>query len=402
MQNSKRLLWFLSIAQFFVMQVWFNYSSIIPVIEEEWNLTSSESGFILAFFHIGYVLAVIFYSFLISTYNPKYSFIFGAFLAGVSGLAFAFWADGFWSAIMFRTLSGIGVAGIYVPGMKMVAELFPPEKRGRALGIYVGSLVVGSGSSLLISALLIDAVGWQGVILITSFLSITAALLILPLQIPSSIKLRGQTLTVDKIKGVFKKNNLLINAGYTGHCWELYAMWSWIGPFLVFYFINKGYDQQVAFQLGNTTGALIIIIGGMATYIGGRLSDQFGRGKTASLFLLISIACTLSIGWLTFVPIFVMIIIAVIYGFTIVADSPIYNTAITEVTDPELLGIALGIQSVIGFSATIFAPLFFGILLDQFNWGIAFTVIGILTLFAPFCMFVLSKHQQNSKETHLI
>jgi MFS family permease len=373
------------------MQVWFNYSSIIPVIEKEWSLSASESGVIIAFFHIGYVVAVIFYSFLISAYNPKYSFVFGAFLAGLSGLAFAFWAEGFWSAILLRTLSGIGVAGIYVPGMKMVAELFPPNQRGRALGIYVGSLVVGSGSSLLVSALFINWIGWKGVIAITSLLSIIAAFLILSVNIPSSIKVTAQSLTINKLRGVFKKRNLLINAGYTGHCWELYAMWSWIGPYLVFYFATKGYDQQLALQLGNTTGAFIIIIGGIATYIGGRSSDKFGRGQTASFFLLISITCTLALGWLTVLPILLIIPIAIIYGFTIVADSPIYNTAITEVTDPELLGIALGIQSVLGFSATIFAPLIFGILLEHFNWGIAFTVIGLMTLFAPISMYALAK-----------
>ncbi|GAE35327.1 MFS transporter [Halalkalibacter akibai] len=396
MNNSNRVLWFLAIAQFFVMQVWFNYSSIIPVIETEWNLTSSQSGVILAFFHIGYVIAIIFYSFLITAYNPKYSFVFGAFLAGISGLAFAFWAEGFWSALLLRTLSGIGVAGIYVPGMKMVAEIFPPKKRGRALGIYVGSLVVGSGSSLLISAMFINIVGWQGVIIITSLLSIVAALLILIIRIPTSIKLTSQSLTFKKLKGIFKKRNLLINAGYTGHCFELYAVWSWIGPFLVFYFSNQGYEQGLSIQLGNTMGAFIIIIGGFATYIGGRLSDKYGRGQIATIFLIVSITCTLSIGWLSFLPLLIMLPITLLYGFTIVADSPIYNTAITEVTDPELLGIALGVQSVLGFSATIFAPLIFGIFLNHYSWGLAFMTVGFISLFAPICMYFLSKQKINS------
>ncbi|ARK28512.1 MFS transporter [Halalkalibacter krulwichiae] len=399
MKRSNQILWLLSLAQFFVMQVWFNYSSIIPVIEEAWNLTASESGLILAFFHIGYVLAVIFYSFLITAYNPKYSFIFGACLAGVAGLSFAFWADGFWSALFLRTLSGIGVAGIYVPGMKMVAELFPPEKRGRALGIYVGSLVIGSGSSLFISALFINTLGWKGVIGITSFLSLIAAIIISFVKIPPIVRLEGQRLTFEKAKGVFKKRNLLINAGYTGHCWELYAMWSWIGPFLVFYFLTNGYENQLAIQLGNALGAFIIIIGGIATYIGGTISDRFGRTQTATYFLIISILGTISIGWLTFIPISLMILLAFIYGFAIVADSPIYNTAITEVTDPELLGIALGIQSVLGFGATIFAPLLFGILLDRFNWGIAFTTIGIMTIFAPLCMLALTRLTTREQKT---
>lgn len=393
MSNSTKLLWLLSFAQFLAMQVWFNFSSVLPVLQEEWGLNSTESGWIMALFHAGYVMAIFVYSFFISNYHPKHFFVYGALLAAISGVLFSFYADGFWSAMILRTLSGIGVAGIYVPGMRIVAELFPPNKRGKAMGIYVGSLVVGSGSSLLVSAMLINWIGWNGVILTTSLLSFIAALLVFFANIPDNMSHRPLKLTTSKLKLVFQKKNLLINAGYTGHCWELYAMWSWIGPFLVFYFNLNGFDEAQAIQFGNITGALIIMIGGFATYIGGTLSDQYGRGRTTTLFLIVSIACSFTIGWLTTIPFIIMIALTVIYGFTIVADSPIYNTAISEVTDPELLGLALGIQSILGFSATIFAPLFFGFLLDNFSWGVAFSTIGLLTLIAPLCMYMFSRSE---------
>jgi MFS family permease len=73
-------------------------------------------------------------------------------------------------------------------------------------------------------------------------------------------------------------------------------MWSWIGPFLVFYFSNQGYEEDAALQFGNTTGALIIIIGRIATYLGGRLSDKFGRGQTLCFFLLVLCAHFLLVG----------------------------------------------------------------------------------------------------------
>ncbi|MBP3953406.1 MFS transporter [Bacillus suaedae] len=402
MSNSTKLLWLLSFAQFLAMQVWFNFSSVLPVLQEEWGLNSTESGWIMALFHAGYVMAIFFYSFFISNYHPKHFFVYGALLAAISGVLFSFYADGFWSAMILRTLSGIGVAGIYVPGMRIVAELFPPNKRGKAMGIYVGSLVVGSGSSLLVSAMLINWIGWNGVILTTSLLSFIAALLVFFANIPDNISHRPLKLTTSKLKLVFQKKNLLINAGYTGHCWELYAMWSWIGPFLVFYFNLNGFDEAQALQFGNITGALIIMIGGFATYIGGTLSDQYGRGRTTTLFLLVSIACSFTIGWLTTIPFIIMIALTVIYGFTIVADSPIYNTAISEVTDPELLGLALGIQSILGFSATIFAPLFFGFLLDNFSWGVAFSTVGLLTLIAPICMYLFSRLEKSKRELNQI
>ncbi|MFP3919861.1 MFS transporter [Lysinibacillus telephonicus] len=113
-----------------------------------------------------------------------------------------------------------------------------------------------------------------------------------------------------------------------------------------------------------------------------------------NVFLIISITCSLCIGWLLEIPLLVMLFLVVIYGFTIVADSPIYNVAISEVSDPEVIGLALGVQSVLGFSTTIFSPLIFGIVLEWFNWGMAFSVIGIVTITAPICMFCLGRIQK--------
>jgi MFS family permease len=384
-----KLLWTLSIAQFLAMQVWFNFSAIMPVVEKEWNLSATQSGLIVAFFHIGYVAAVFFYSFLSDRYNPKFSFMYGALLAGIAGLLFSFFAQGFWSALAFRLLSGIGVAGIYVPGMKIVSQISSPEKRGAALGIFVGSLVVGSGFSLLISGLFIDVVGWKGVVIITSFSAIVASILIYYSNIPQHIQIHRQKLSLGLLKKVLIKRNLLVNVSYTGHCWELYAMWAWIGPFMVYYYQSQGIDN--ALSIGNLTGSLVVMIGGLASYIGGKMSDRFGRLKTINLFIYTSIFCSLTIGWLIDAPLWILLPLVFIYGFTIIADSPIYNTSITEITDPEMTGIALGIQSVMGFSATIISPAVFGILLDFYHWGVAFTVIGLITFVTPICIAWLAR-----------
>lgn len=382
----------MSLSQFLAMQVWFNFSAVMPIIEREWGLTSTQLGIIIAFFQIGYVAGIVVYSILLEKYNPKYFMIFGALISGISGIVFAIFAHNFWIALLLRFISGIGIAGIYVPGMRVLTGIFEPQERGRAFGIYVGSLVFGSGFSLLISSLFVSSIGWKGVILVTSLLSIIASFLIYGLKIPN-IEKKADSLKVQRnvLKKVFKKRNLLVNVAYAGHSWELYAMWAWIGPFLVYYFKTKGYEQDSAIYLGNMVGAVVIMIGGLATYIGGRLSDSIGRVKSATMFLFISIFCTLSIGWLSMLPIYLMLTLVLIYGFTIVADSPIYNVTIVEVADPEVLGIALGVQSVLGYTVTAFSPLVFGVLLDVFNWGMAFTVIGLITLVAPLCMIYLNK-----------
>jgi MFS family permease len=362
---------------------------VMPVVEKEWGLSSTQAGVIVAFFHIGYVAAVFFSSFFSDRSNPKHSFLYGALIAGVSGVLFSVFAQGFWTALLLRFVSGIGIAGIYVPGMKIVAQTSSDRTRGAALGLFVGSLVVGSGFSLLVSGLFINLVGWKGVIFITSCSAILAALLIYFSKIPENIHIHNQRLSLTLLKRILTKRNLLVNISYTGHCWELYAMWAWIGPFMVYYFQSHSVSNSIS--VGNFIGAFVVMIGGVASFIGGRMSDSFGRLKSIKLFIYISIACSLSIGWLAESSLWILLPLVFIYGFTIIADSPIYNTMITEISDPEITGIALGIQSVMGFSATIFSPMIFGILLDYFNWGIAFTAIGVMTIITPVCISLLKK-----------
>jgi MFS family permease len=383
---NQRVLWLLSIAQFLSMQVWFNFSAIMPLVQEQWQLSSTQSGIIVATFHLGYVLAVIFYSFASDKYNPKYSFAYGSLVAGISGLLFAAFAEGFWSAMILRLLSGIGIAGVYVPGMKMVAQLSPPASRGKAMGIFVGSLVVGSGFSLFVSGVLQNAWGWQGVILVTSCAAILSCVLILVSKIPV-VSLSSTPVTLALLKKIVAKKNLLVNFGYAGHCWELYAMWAWIGPFMVYFYQQKGIANALTW--GNLSASSIVMIGGIATYFGGMLSDRWGNVRAIRLFILLSIACSFSIGWMLLAPIWLVVAVALLYGFTIIADSPIYNKAIADITDPEVLGVALGVQSVLGFSFTIISPAVFGLFLDHGNWGVAFTVIALGTLITPFCIRAL-------------
>jgi nitrate/nitrite transporter NarK len=41
--KPNRLLWILSFAQFLAMQVWFNFSAVMPVLENEWGLTAGDA-----------------------------------------------------------------------------------------------------------------------------------------------------------------------------------------------------------------------------------------------------------------------------------------------------------------------------------------------------------------------
>jgi len=174
--------------------------------------------------------------------------------------------------------------------------------------------------------------------------------------------------------------------------WELYAMWPWIAPFLVAVFIFHGYSTQNAMMYGNIIGGLSVIIGCIATWIGGLVSDHKGRINSILVFLVGSITCSFTIGWVGEWSIYAVVIMALLYGFFVIGDSPIFSTAITELADPEVTGLSLGIQSVMGFGVTIISPTVFGYIVDiTHSWGIAFSSLGLGALLAPLVLMKLKK-----------
>ncbi|MEK5443000.1 MFS transporter [Fredinandcohnia sp. FSL W7-1320] len=386
-----------SCAQFLSMLIWFNYSAVLPLIQSEWELTSGQAGIILSSFQFGYVISVFFFGYLSDRINPRIIFIISAFIAGLSGLLFGLFANDYISGLIFRILAGIGLGGIYVPGLKYLSGIYPPHSRGKTFGIYVGALVVGSGSSLLFSSPLISFFGWREVVIITSLGSFLAALMMLLYKVNPEMPKSPPEMSITLLKSLFKNKKLVaMNLAYVGHMWELYAFWGWVGPFMVFTAMTHGFSIKEAQQVGNLWAGIFIVIGALGTWMGGELSDRIGRVKALKPLLLTGLLSSFIFGWISSIPFSVIIIIGIIYGITVAGDSPIYSVAISELSTQNTMGLALGMQQVLGYSITIISPSVFGFVLSSFSneivgWGISF---GILAIGAVVSLLVLPKNYQ--------
>jgi MFS family permease len=372
-----------SFAQFLTMLIWFNYSAILPIVKKEWGLTSGEAGIILSSFQFGYVISVFLFGYLSDRVNPRYIFISASLIAGISGLLFGVAAEGFWSGLALRIIAGIGLGGIYVPGLKYLSGIYPPETRGKTFGIYVGALVVGSGSALLFSAPLISFFGWRGVVVITSIGAFIAAFMMLIYRVNPKMPEYPPMMSFALFKSLFSNKKLVaMNLAYAGHMWELYAFWGWVGPFMVYTAMIHGYSPGDAQQIGNLWAGLFIVIGALGTWMGGELSDRIGRVRALKPLLLVGLFCSLLFGWISSIPFAVVILIGVIYGITVVGDSPIYSVAISELSTANTIGLALGMQQVLGYSITILSPGVFGFILsimpnETIGWGVGFAVLAL-------------------------
>jgi len=374
------------LAEFLGMSIWFSFSAIKPILADEWGISNTDAGYILSAFQLGYIAAVAVVGILADRYNTRAVFAVSALLAGLLNLAFAFLATGLWSGIGLRLLVGAAMAGVYTPGIKIVAGWFTPQERGRAVGVFVGALVLGSASPYLLAPVA-TGIGWQALVVVTVVASVIAAA-IMWFIVEDAPQSTSAPFAFDP--RLLKDRPLrLMNFGYVAHMWELYAMWAWIGPFLIYSLEQQGSSTDAATDLGGQLAFAIIGIGAIACAVAGFLGDRFGRTLTTSVLLVVSAICSFSFGFMETAPIALIALVGLIYGFSIVGDSPLYSAGITELAPRDRIGAALGVQSVLGFGTTIVSIFLFGVVVDHVSWTAAFVMLGVGALLGPLFMLRL-------------
>ncbi len=415
MSSKYSTLSFLCLGQLTAGLTWYNYSAVLPLLQTEWSLTGAQAGIVLSAFQAGYVIAVVALGFLSDRIGGRRVFIISAIETSLAGLAFAIFAKGFFSATVIRALAGLGQGGLYVPGMKLLSQCFPPKERGKALGIYTSALVGSYAGSLYVAAPIASAYSWQWAIVLTSVWGLLGAALVfffIKEGTEPEVKTEGsgaqpsfsRTPLVKEV--LMRKPVGLLNLGYMSHMWELYGFYGWVGPFVVAVALIHGFSDDSALVYGNTIAASAVLMGIVSPALGGFISDKIGRTRTVIMVLLVSSACSFSVGWLVEMPLYGFIGIVLIYGFFVVMESAVFKAGLSELVEPGYLGSALGVQSFLGFGITILSPALFGLVLDisapdlegqYLVWGWSFVLLGLGALIGPISMYFLRRLPESIK-----
>src|SRR5919202_6672202 len=279
-------------------------------------------------------------------------------------------AGGSTIGIPLRFATGFFLAGVYPPTLKLMSTWFR-KGRGTALGLLIGALSVGSAVPHLVNGL--GGLDWRTVIYTTSALTLAGGLIAEfavgegPFPFPRVEFDPRQTRLVFANRGV-----RLASLGYFGHQWEIYAMWTW---FLVFF------SEELADRggSGGSAGAYatfaVIGIGGLGCWVGGILSDRWGRTKTAASMMVVSGTCAVSIGLLFGAPAWLVLLVSLVWGFAIVADSAQFSTMVTELSDQAYVGTALTLQLAVGFALTAATIWLVPLVRDAVGWPLTFVLL---------------------------
>ena len=365
------------------------YAAAMPVLKDEWGMTGAQAGTVASGFQIGYAVSLVVCSGLSDRISPKAIYLWSMFAAGLSALAFALLARDFASAVILNTAVGVSLGGTYTTGLMILAGRYPSRTRGMAVGYFIASTSCGYACSLLISGAAIPVGGYRLAFLLTGLGPALgwalAAITLRATPVVAAGRRPGRRFTREVLAN---RPAMLLIGGYTCHNWELQGMWAWTPAFMAACLGMAGAGRVDAAGSGAYVSALFHVVGLLASFSMGALSDRLDRARVMAALAAASMACSFAFGWMADWPIALVIAAGMIYAFTALGDSPILSAALSESVHAAYLGAALGLRSLIGFGAAALAPVVFGLVLDHTNppggggrgyavWGWAYSVLGV-------------------------
>jgi MFS family permease len=324
-----------------------------------------------------------------------------ALAAAAASAAFGFFARDWWSAIVVYGLVGLTQGGIYTPLIMVLSDEVEPASRGKAMGWLIASTSAGYAASLGLAAFGMAIGGWQTAFLLCGLLPAVGAVLLVGSLMPFAHRVHPRPKQVrlsDEI--VRNRESRLLIAGYTGHSWELVGMWAWIPAFLAAGFALKGAAATGATVSGAYLAGMLHVVGAIAAFTMGRLSDRAGRRPILVILAAAGAIASFVIGWMIHAPSVVLVPLALAYAFVTLGDSPVLTTAISEAVRPGYLGAVLAWRGLAGFGAGAIAPLGFGLVLDMATrasaspavpWGLGFATLGLGGMIALICALALRR-----------
>ncbi|PBB99246.1 MFS transporter [Mesorhizobium sp. WSM3862] len=347
-----RLLSLLCLAVVLSLTTWFSATAILPELRQELALGAGGEAWLTNGVQVGFVIGALGASLvnlpdLVRLSRLMAAAAFVAALANASLLLH----PGPGGVIAARIVTGAALAGVYPPALKLVATWFTRD-RGLALGAVIGALTIGSALPHLFRAVL-TALDWRSVVAAASVATTIGALLFLLFAREGPYPFGKAVFEPSRIGQVFRERPLLLaNLGYLGHMWELYAMWAW----LLAYTRSAFEAQAIGSAASASLSTFFVVASGIiGCLLGGYLSDRIGRTATTAGMMIVSGSCALLMGFLFAGPLWLFMLVAVVWGISVIGDSAQFSAAVTELGDRRFVGTALSVQLGAGFALTVLA-----------------------------------------------
>jgi MFS family permease len=335
------------LSQFAGTSLWFAGNAILPDIQHELTPNGNTIGNITAIVQFGFIAGTLAFAIFAipDRFDPAKVFFVSSTLAALANVAIIWLAKSTATLFVLRFVTGFFLAGIYPVGMKIAADWYE-KGLGKALGYLVGALVIGTAFPHLLKSNLYK-LPWKEVLVFTSCFAFIGGFIVLFVG-DGPYKKLATHFQASAMFRVFRSPDFRsATFGYFGHMWELYTFWAFVPVILSLY---DRHHQTINIPLWSF---VIIGVGGISCVMGGYVSQKIGSARVAFFSLLCSgVCCLASFSFFKLsLPLFILLML--VWGFFVIADSPQFSALVAQTALPEYRGTALTIVTCIGFAITI-------------------------------------------------
>ena len=359
------------------MSLWFSASAVSGQYRALWQLTASEAGWLTTMVQLGFVVGTASAAVLnLADLLPSRWYFAVSGLLGAGANAALAWAGDYRTALVCRFLTGVCLAGVYPPAMKMAATWFRTD-RGLAIGVIVASLTIGKAAPYLVRS--VDVSGTRTVLLAASVGAVLSAILVAIGYRDGPFEFPRRPFSWRLVASVARhRETRLATAGYLGHMWELYAMWTWVPAFLAASAaVRAAAGDPVPPSAVYLLAFGAIAAGGLGAIWGGWAARSAGYARVVTIAMAASGLCSLAVGLFYGASLWILGPVVLLWGFFVVADSAQFSAMVTELSPPHAVGTALTLQTSLGFLLTMVTIQMIPALVELAGWRLAFPVLAL-------------------------
>lgn len=405
------------------------YSSIVPIIMEEWSISPVEAGAIGSYGIFGMMLGAIFFGILADKFGRKNILILCVILFSIFTFLCAF-APGPLTFSTFRFIAGVGIGGVLPNVIAIMTDYAPKHLHNTMVSIVMCAFSVGGILAGFVGIYFIPLLGWKSVYWVAAI-----PLLIIPFMIkyfhdsPAILLVKGR---IDELRYVLSKVNDKVSLtpeiefvtsteiekdpsspviALFKNNRALGTVMIWIAFFMCLLMINgisiwlpnlmfsAGYalSSSLSFMIVLNIGAII------GTLILGGLADKFGVKKVLVPMFIMAAVSLILLGFKN--NMIVLYLLVLITGACTMGAQNISYAFVSQYYPSLMRSTAIGFASGIGRIGGIIGPTFGGILVSlnlstQMNF-FSFAIPGILAAIAFSFVPVKRTHHKKTIEINI-
>ena len=393
--TAARLVALVCVAQVCAQIGAYTWPALLPGFIADWRISNAEAGWITGLFYAAYTVAVPVLVTLTDRVDPRSVYLAGVGLTVASHVAFAAFVDGPWGAGAARVLAGVGWAGTYMTGLKLLADRVDAALMSRAVAGHAAGIGIAGAISFAFAGLLSQWIGWRGAFAGAAAAAAVAWLIVF-LGTPSRTgraKTPAAGALFDFRPVLRNRSAMAYAAAYCAHTWEMNALRGWAVAFLTY--VAGATGEPRGWIAPTVVATAMGLIGTWASVAGNEMSIRLGRQRLVRLAMTSCVVCGALIGFLGARSYALAAAFVLLYGLLIWLDSSSLTAGAAGSADPRRRGATLAVHSMAGYAGGFVGPLMIGWVLDSSGgmsatgWGLAFLHVAVVALLGQLAFIAL-------------